>query len=327
MQQEADKRFVLDAHNDSLILRQVRDDPMDLADVNPLYQVDLPRLRSGGMGCLFCMVGDNSLQQSGLLIDAARQMCRTHADDFQLCRTAAEVRRAHTEAKIAIVLTIEGQKMFDEHLEHLRNWHGLGVRVASLTHGGGGRPELQYDASHFGFIVPQERENLRRQSKGLTPFAREALAEMNKLRMAVDVAHLNDAAFWQVMESAECAVSYTHGSCYALSPHSRGLTDEMMRALAERDGVMGIAFYPPFIHPTDPSLEHLCDQFIHAVEVMGPEHVGIGSDFDGMGGTVRPIPEDVSHLGMLFEALAKRGLDEETLCLIAGESFLRLLEP
>ena len=90
---------------------------------------------------------------------------------------------------------------------------------------------------------------------------------------------------------------------------------------------MGIAFYPPFIHPTDPSLEHLCDHFIHAVEVMGPEHVGIGSDFDGMGGQSRPIPEDVSHMGMLFEALAKRGLDEETLRLITGESFLRLLEP
>ena len=318
--------LILDAHNDSLILRQVREDPMDLTDVNPVYQVDLPRLRKGGMDALFCMVGDNDLHQSGILIDAAHEMCRAHADDFRLCRTASEVRAAYADGKIAVILTIEGQKMFDEHLEHLRNCHRLGVRVASLTHGGGRRPELQYDASYFGYISPEERENLRQQSKGLTPFARESLGEMARLRMPVDVAHINDAAFWEVMEIAECPVCYTHGCCYALCPHSRGLTDEMMKALAEKGGVMGIAFYKQFIHQTDPSLDRLCDHFIHAIEVMGPDHVGIGSDFDGTNRLLRPIPEDVSQLEVLFEALAKRDVDEDTLRKIAGENFLRLLE-
>lgn len=321
-----DKFLILDAHNDSLILRQVREDPMDLTDVNPVYHVDLPRLRKGGMDCLFCMVGDNNLHQSGILIDAAHEMCRIHADDFRICRTASEVRTAHTEGKIAIVLTIEGQKMFNERLEHLHNCHRLGVRLASLTHGGGGRPELQYDDSFFGYISPQERENLRQQSKGLTPFAREALSEMARLRIPVDLAHINDAAFWEVIEIAECSVSYTHGCCYALCPHSRGLTDEMMKALSQKDGVMGIAFYQRFIHQTEASLDRLCDHFIHAIEVMGPAHVGIGSDFDGIGGLLRPIPEDVSQLEVLFEALSKRGVDEETLRMIAGENFLRLLE-
>lgn len=321
-----EKSLVLDAHNDSLILRQGREDPMDLTGENLMYQVDLPRLRKGGMDCLFCMVGDNDLHQSGILIDAAYEMCRMHADDFQICRTASEVRTAHAHGKIAIVLTIEGQRMFDEHLEHLRNCHRLGVRVASLTHGGGGRPELQYDASYFGYIPPRERENLRRQSKGLTPFAREALAEMARLRIPVDVAHINDAAFWEVMEHAECPVCYTHGCCYALCPHSRGLTDEMMKALAQKDGIMGIAFYQRFIHQTDPGLDRLCDHFIHAIEVVGPDHVGIGSDFDGTEGLLRPIPEDVSQLGILFEALVKRDVDEETLRKIAGDNFLRLLE-
>jgi membrane dipeptidase len=321
-----DTFLVLDAHNDSLILRQVRDDPMDLTDVNPVYQVDLPRLRKGGVDCLFCMVGDNNLHQSGILIDAAHEMCRVHAEDFRLCRTASEVRAAHTDGKIAIVLTIEGQRMFDERVEHLRNGHRLGVRVASITHGGGQRPELQYDASYFGVISPQERENLRQQSKGLTPFARESLAEMARLRIPVDVAHINDAAFWEVIEIAECPVCYTHGGCYALCPHSRGLTDEMMKALAEKGGTMGIAFYRAFIHQTNPSLDRLCDHFIHALEIMGPDHVGIGSDFDGTPGRLRPIPEDVSQLEVLFEALAKRDVDEEILRKIAGENFLRLLE-
>lgn len=320
-----DRLLLVDAHCDSLILRCVRDDPMDLADVNPVYQVDLPRLRQGGMDCLFTMVGDNDLAQSSLLIDAAHGMCLAHPADFAICTTASEVRRARAEGRIAIVLTIEGQKMFEEDLAHLRNWHRLGVRLASITHGGGRRPELQYDPSHFGYVTAEERENLRQQSKGLTPFGREALAEMARLGIAVDLAHINDAAFWEVMEIAECPVSYTHGGCYALCPHSRALTDEMMVALAKKGGVMGIAFYKRFIHPETPSFDRLCDHFVHALEVMGPDHVGIGSDFDGTSALLRPIPADVSKLEDLFEALASRGLDEQVLRKIAGENFLRML--
>lgn len=321
-----DRFLILDAHNDSLILRQSREDPMDLADVNPVYQVDLPRLRKGGMDCLFCMVGDNNLQQSSVLIDAAHEMCRAHPEDFILCMTAAEARAAHADGKIAVILTIEGQRMFNEDLRHLRNWYRLGVRLASITHGGGRRPELQYDPSYFGYITAQERENLRQQSKGLTRFARESLAEMAGLRMPVDLAHINDVAFWEVMEIAECPVCYTHGCCYTLCPHSRGLTDEMMKALAEKSGVMGIAFYKGFIDREHPTLERLCDHFLHALDVMGPDHVGIGSDFDGTSRQRRPVPEDVAMLDDLFEALAKRGVDEETMGKIAGENFLRLLE-
>jgi membrane dipeptidase len=325
MSQPAGDWVVLDAHCDSLILRANRDDPMDLADVNPIYQVDLPRLRKGKVGCLFCMVGDDDLVQSARLIDAADEMCRRHPEDFRICLNAGEVRAANAAGAIAIVLTIEGQKMFSENLAHLRNWHKLGVRVASITHGGGGRPELQHSPSYFGYITPQERENLRRQSKGLTPFARESLAEMARLRIPVDLAHINDVAFWEVIESAACPVCYTHGTCYALCPHSRGLTDEMMKALAGRGGVMGIAFYRRFIDQKEPSLDRLCDHFLHALEVMGPDHVGIGSDFDGTEGLLRPIPEDAAAVPTLLEALAKRGLDDVALRRIAWENFLRLL--
>ena len=291
-----DGLLCVDAHCDSLILRWTRDDPLDLADVDPKYQIDLPRLRQGGMDCLFIMVGDNDLAQSGALIDGAYGMCAAHPQDFALCTTVSRVRAAREAGRIAVVLTIEGQKMFAEDLAHLRNWHRLGVRLASITHGGGRRPELQYDPSYFGYISPDERENLRRGSKGLTPFGREALQEMGHLGIAVDLAHINDVAFWEVLELAECPVCYTHGACYALSPHSRALTDEMMRALAEKGGVMGIAFYRQFIDPQHPTMDRLCDHYVHAVEVMGPEHVGIGSDFDGTPRQWRTIPQEVSAL-------------------------------
>jgi membrane dipeptidase len=321
-----DQFLVVDAHCDSLIRRWQREDPIDLADGNPIYEVDLARLRAGGVDCLYAMVGDRDLAQSSVLIDAAYEMCRTHPADFSLCTTGDQVRAARAEAKIALVLTVEGQAMWDEDLRHMRNWHRLGVRVANITHGGGGRPELQYDASFFDYIDPTERETLRRQSKGLTPFGREALAEMGRLGIAADLAHINDVAFWEVLEGATGAVCYTHGACYALCPHSRALTDEMMRALAERDGVMGIAFYRRFIHRDAPTLERLCDQFLHALEVMGPDHVGIGSDFDGTPTYLRLIPEDVSKLEEVFVALARRGVDAETMGKIAGENFLRVLQ-
>ncbi len=333
----ADRFLVADGHCDSLVTRWMRDDPLDLGatpnpDVDAIYQVDLRRLRQGGVDCLFTFVGDNNLAGSSDLIDACYEMERHHPADFAVCTTASAVRAARAAGRIALVLTIEGQAMFAENLRHLSNWYRLGVRVASITHGGGRlthgpepRTELQYDRSHFGPITLEERDNLRRQSKGLTPFAREALAEMARLNIAVDLAHINDNAFWEVLDIAECPVCYTHGACYALTPHSRALTDDMMAALAQKGGVMGIAFYKDFIDLHEPSLERLCDHFLHALEIMGPTGVGIGSDFDGTSALKRPIPEDVSQMEVLLAALAERGLSDDVLRGIAGENWLRML--
>ena len=101
----------------------------------------------------------------------------------------------------------------------------------------------------------------------------------------------------------------------------------MMRALAERGGVMGIAFYPGFIDREEPTLERLADHVLHALDVMGPDHVGIGSDFDGLPMWSEAIPADVSRLDDVFQALDRRGVDGGTLAKIAGENFLRLLPP
>ncbi len=322
-----DSLLVVDAHCDTLIRRQNKSDPVDLTPADPSYQIDLPRLRAGGVDCLFCMVGDRDLDASVSLIDAVYRMCGDPGGEYALCRSASDVRRARAAGQLAIVMTIEGQVMFRERLGHLRTWHRLGVRIASLTHGDGRPPELQQSDSYFGYITPAERETLRRQSKGLTPFARDALAEMARLAMAVDLAHCNDAAFWEVLEVAAGPVCYTHGAAYALCPHSRLLTDDMMRALAERGGVMGIAFYPGFIDREAPTLERLADHVLHALDVMGSGHVGIGSDFDGLPMWSEAIPADVSHLDDLFQVLDRRGVDHETLAKIAGENFLRLLAP
>ena len=321
---------LLDAHNDSIILREVRGDPMDFADISARYQVDLPRLRRGGIAAMFVMVGDNDLLQSLRLIDAVHSMCAAHPKDFALCLTAAEVRRANQEGRIALVMSIEGQAMFAERIENLRNWHLLGVRVASLTHGNGnmGNPkthELQVDSSYFGYFTSVERTLLRRHSKGLTAFGLRALDEMARLNIVCDLAHANDNTFWETIEHGKVKVCVTHGNCYALCPHMRNCTDEMLKALAARGGVIGICFARMFIDRDNPTLDRLADHIIHAIEVMGPDHVGVGTDFDGLPHHTLPMIEDAAGIDALWDKLESRGVPAGILQKIGMENFMRLL--
>jgi len=320
---------ILDGHNDSIILRQVRDDPMDFADVNPRYHVDLPRLRALGISAMMVMVGDNDMLQSLTLIDAIHSMCAAHPSDFSLCLTADDVRTAEAAGRIGLVMSIEGQSMFAGRIENLRNWRRLGVRVASLTHGSGkigGSPHaLQYDGSTFGYQSAAVRERVRIRTKGLTEFGRRSLDEMARLGIVCDLAHANDVAFWETIEHGEVPVCVTHGNCYALCRHMRNCTDEMLRALAERGGVIGISFCRGFIDEEAPSIERLAAHFLHALEVAGPDHVGFGTDFDGISSTMQLMIEDAAGLDALWSELARRGVSEDVLKKMGMDNFLRLL--
>ena len=321
--------ITLDAHNDSIVLREVRGDPMDFAAADPAYQADLPRMRRGGIQAAFVMVGGKDLRQSSRLIDALYQMAERRPRRFALCRDAAQVRAAFRADRFALLPSIESQTMFENDLAHLRNWRRLGVRMATLTHGEGkygGKPyALQKESSFFGVCTPRERQTLRRQCKGLTPFGRDVVDAMAELGMAVDLAHANDTVFWETLERAKGPVCYTHGACYAQYPHSRCLTDEMMKALAQRDGVMGICFCPYFIDDEDPSVERLADHFMHALEIMGPDHVGVGSDFDGIALHKEMVIPHAGRMPLLWQALARRGVPRADLQKIGHKNFLRMI--
>jgi len=120
-------------------------------------------------------------------------------------------------------------------------------------------------------------------------------------------------------------VCSTHGACAELSPHSRNLTDEMLRALAQRKGVLGVCFYTPFIHQTNPTLDAYMEHILHALELMGEDGVGIGTDYDGGGDESHLVIRDPSGMNALWEALDKKGLPKRVLVKIAHENFLRLL--
>ena len=220
--------------------------------------------------------------------------------------------------------------MFHENSAGLRLWHELGVRVASITHGEGNRGRvrsaaLQVDASRFGYLTPTERATLLRQTRGLTAFGRESLVEMARLNIACDLAHANERAFWEAVELAEGPLCYTHGNCYSLCPHSRNCTDDMLKALAGKGGVIGICFYGSFVSQTEPGLDLLVEHFLHALEIMGEDHVGVGTDFDGIGEHQTPVIPDAAALPRLWKALAARGVPMRVLKKISRDNFLRLL--
>lgn len=301
---------LFDAHNDTLILREVRRDPLDFAVEDLAYDVDLPRLRKGNVGGMMVMVGDNDLRQSLRLIDAIHRMPEAHPDSFALARNRADVIAAQQANRIALVMSIEGQAMFGEDMALLRLWHQLGVRVASLSHGegtfGGPATALQIDPACTRPLSPEQRESLRRREKGLTAFARESLKEMARLNMVLDLTHANDKAFWEALESYPGPICCTHSNCFSLCPVGRNLTDTMMRALAERKGVMGLCFYNAFIDGKAPDLDRFLDHLDHALDIMGPQGVAIGSDFDGIPPSHSLVLKDVAAMESFWSAAIKR---------------------
>ncbi len=319
---------LFDAHNDTLILREVRGDPIDFSVVDEAYDVDLPRMRSGNLMAMFVMVGDNNLVQSVRLIDAVRRMNQRYPDDFAHCCTQTDVCAAREAGRIALVMSIEGQAMFAEDTALLRQWYRLGVRVAGLTHGegkfGGPPSALQYDRSCAQMIAPAQRARLRRREKGLTPFARESLEEMARLGMVLDLAHANDATFWEAIENYPGPVCCTHGNCYRLCPQGRNLTDDMLKALAERNGVLGLCFYSRFIDADTPTLDRFVDHVEHALGILGDNGVAIGSDFDGVSPEQTLLFDDVSRMPDFWDAVAKR-IPANCLDKIGWKNLLRLL--
>ncbi len=319
-----DGAIIVDGHNDSLILRQSRGESLDMTRRDERYHLDVPRAIEGGLTCSFFMVGDSDLQQAMELIDGALRLAEEHPEQVVFATRVADIERAKAEGSYALVGQLEGCTFLGGELAALRNMYRLGVRVVGLTHGSGGPGTTQHEKSPFDFAEPAEREAAR-ERPGLTDFGREVVRECNRLGMVVDLAHSSDAAFWEVLELSEEPVIFSHGAVYSQCPHWRGLTDDQIRALARVGGVMGMAFVPFFIDREAPSMERLVDSIEHVVNLVGPDHIGIGADFDGMSEELTPIPARVELLPTLTEALVQRGFDDEVVLRVLGGNFLRVL--
>jgi membrane dipeptidase len=289
------------------------------------------------------------------LIGAVRALVDT-GGALELVTTAADVRAAVGRGHVAALMGVEGGHAIENSLDNLEDLYGRGVRYMTLTwNNGNDWAGSSMDAKRAG---------------GLTLFGREVVRRMNELGMLVDVSHVSDATFWDVMTSTARPVIASHSCCRALASHPRNLSDDQLRAIARNGGVVGINFYPVFLddhfraqytevnhrlqpqfdaiqarHPGQPGLadveidrlrathlerldvpgiERLVDHVDHAVQVMGIDHVGLGSDFDGISVLPRPM-KDATSLPLVLAGLEARGYSDSDVAKISGENFLRLL--
>lgn len=323
------RSFVFDAHADTAGLQASRGGRIDLSGKLPGYHVDVPKMRAGGVNAqvFACAVGAEdtmtALRTMGLLVTEIRR----RQDDLLVVREAADFRRAARQGRIACVLALEGAVPLHAEPGVFASFCEAGVRLVTLAHWEQPTPwSAQAEASFFGLCDAAFREAERTERQGLTGWGRELVELMNDAGVVIDLAHCNDATFYQVLESSTQPVVFSHGCVFARHPHSRNLTDDQLRALAEAGGVMGMAFYDRFVAEENGDLESLLDHFEHAVGVAGPDCVGLGSDFDGLPAGTVPLVPDAAHLPMLTEGLVRRGFDEETIQKILGGNFRRVFE-
>ena len=286
--------------------------------------MDLPRIREGGLDAEFFAIYMEEELRPGMAvkralgqIEAILALCDKYPNEIALATTADEVRRIAASGRLAALMGVEGGYMIEDDLRVLRAFHRLGVRYMSLTHSFNTH---WADSSGTGEVVPPRHQ-------GLSPFGVEVVKEMNRLGMVVDVSHTADATFYDAIEASEAPVIASHSSVDGVKEHARNMSDDMLRALAKNGGVIHIDTVIKYIDPLDRAktpLSVFIDHIAHAIEVAGPDHVGLGLDY----GYDAPAPEGLEHIGKLGAVtyeLLKRGYDEETVRKVLGENTLRVL--
>jgi membrane dipeptidase len=355
--------IVVDTHSDTTT--RMLDEHFDIGPRAKDGHMDLPRMAEGGLDAQFFSIyvdkdyvaKGGSARRALDMIDALDRQLALHADRMELATTAADVRRIVKRGKVAALMGIEGGHAIENSLGALRMFFKLGVRYMTLTH------TNTNDWADSAGTIDDEPATLRRWG-GLNDLGRQVVAEMNRLGMLVDVSHVSDETFADVIEVTKAPVIASHSSCRALCDHPRNMTDDMLRALAENGGVVMINFYDTFLDqrrvdeirrlrperravaarfPDDPAardkaldefdrahplpvtpLKVLIDHIDHAVKVAGVEHVGLGADLDG-GITTPDGFRDIRDLPEITYALLERGYSDADIRKILGENILRVM--
>ena len=353
--------FVLDSHCDtpSQILR-LRDLSLD----NDHAHVDFPKLKRGGVdGAFFALYVPGNLETeeafeySQRLLEGVERAVEANSSSVAFATDSAQAFSNKQEGRFSVFLGLENGSPIGNSFDRLKWFYDRGVRYVTLCH------------SSDNQICDSCASKVKRWG-GLSPFGKELVAEMNRLGILIDVSHISDASFYDVLKYSDRPVVATHSCCRALCSHPRNMTDDMIRSLASAGGVIQTNFYPLFLDscfaevlsgsgleekggyvekefindPSDPlkraawnriqdeiqalprpSFKLIADHIDHVVALAGIDHVGIGSDFDGIEVTPEGM-EDISMMPKLFEELRRRGYSDGDLEKIASGNFFRILE-
>src|SRR6266704_2650615 len=355
--------IVLDTHDDTTQRFFSKD--FDLGKRNPDGHVDIPRMREGGMNAIFFSIwidgrimGPPAVEKALDQIDAVHENVLKYSKDLVLCLTAEEVRRAHAQGRIAALIGVEGGHMIGNDIRVLRMFGDLGVRYMTLTH--------FYNDEWADSSTDKPAHN------GLTDFGKDVVREMNRQGIMVDISHVSDKTFYDALEVSKAPLIASHSSCRALCNHVRDMSDDMIKALAAKGGVIQINYEMSFIDQpykdaSDKlsggvvamfdqlkkecgdhdacvgkkmaemqkqavaegklprvSWERIIDHIDHAAKLVGADHVGLGSDFDGA--SMPEGMEDASKLPKITEALMRKGYSDGDIRKILGGNLLRVME-
>ena len=361
------RAIAIDMHADTT--QRLVDERLDISERLSDGQFDTVRMREGGLDAQFFSIwvepqlygggGARAIKRADEQIEAVRSMAEKYPETWELAGTAEDVRRIVGEGKLAALMGLEGGYAIDERLEMVERYYRMGVRYMS--------PAWSVSTSWAG----SSGDEVGR-TRGLNDFGKEVVREMNRLGMMVDVSHVSDPTFWDIINTSTKPVIATHSGCRAIANVARNLTDEMIRALAKKGGVCSVLFYPEFLEPgwsekkkrvdaeiaplvqkaseEEPggiarkkmardrvrireyarrlppvTVARLVDHIDHIVKLVGIDHVGIGSDFDGIQATPTDLAT-VEDLPNLTKELLKRGYSAEDISKILGGNMLRVME-
>lgn len=342
------------------------------ADINtrlPDGHLDAPRMKEGGLDAQFFSIwvepqffgggGRTAVERADRQIAAVRALAEEHPETWELATTASDIRRIAAAGRLAALMGLEGGYAIDERLENVEKYYRLGVRYMS--------PAWSVSLSWAGSSGDEVG-----QTRGLNEFGRAVIAEMNRLGIMVDVSHVSDKTFWDIVETSTKPVIATHSGVRSIVNVPRNLTDDQLRALARTGGLCAVVFYPRFIEPgwqeaqarvdaeiaplvaeasravagtpaqrklardrvrereyakrlPPVSVSRIVDHIDHIVKLVGVDHVGIGSDFDG----IQAVPHDLSTVAdfpNLTAELVRRGYSESDINKILGGNMLRVME-
>ncbi|MBE0659916.1 MAG: dipeptidase [Bryobacteraceae bacterium] len=349
--------LLIDGHND------VPSDTVDGLDLGPRRasgHTDIPRMKQGGVAAQFFVAyvapthinKGTSAHRALQMIDSIRtSIIARHPETFTLATTAADILRARKSGRIAALIAIEGGHAIENDLGLLRAYYDLGVRYMTLTH--------TKDVGWAGSSADPA-------NTGLTDFGRQVIAEMNRLGMMIDIAHVSDKTFWDVIAASRAPVFSSHSSARAISNVARNLSDDMLRAVAKSGGLVMVNFCCEFLsqksadtsawlnpaiaeaartataHISDPkarqkaidafldarlhqaSIDDVVAHIVHIRAVAGVDHIGLGSDFDGITCVPKGL-EDVSKWPALTRKLLEAGFTPAEIRKIYGDNLLRFM--